>query len=81
MILADVSISTGGGGGVVHVFLILLIVAVCLLLIWFAGKWVLQQFAAPPVALTIWTGLFGLLGLIVIINFLLSLGGYGFLRY
>jgi len=81
--LADAVVfhSSGGGTGIVHSFLILLIVAVCLLLIWYAGRWVLTQFGAPAIAQTVWTGLFGLIGLIVIVNFLLSLGGMGFISW
>jgi hypothetical protein len=78
--LAEV-ISLGGGSGLIHGLLMLLIVAVCLLLVWYFGKWVLGKLGAPDIALTIWTGLFGLVGLIIVLNFLLGLGGHPFITY
>ena len=83
MILSEVLVASSGssGSGLIHGFLFLLVVAVCLLLIWYAGKWVLGALTAPAIALTIWTGRFGLIGLVIVINFLLSLGGWGFIRY
>lgn len=75
------SVVIAGGSGVVNEFLMFLLVGVCLLLIWLAGRWVLAKCAAPAIALTVWTGLFGLIGLIIIINFLLGLGGHAFISY
>jgi hypothetical protein len=74
-------INFGSGNGFINSFLTLLIVGVCLLLIWLAGRWVCGKTAAPPIVLTCWTGLFGLVGLIVVINFLMSLVGHGFITY
>jgi hypothetical protein len=70
-----------GGDGMIHGLIMFLIVAVCLLLVWYFGKWVLGQLGAPAIALTIWTGLFGLIGLVIVVNFLLGIGGHGFITY
>jgi hypothetical protein len=43
---------------------------------WFIGK-----LAAPGIVRTIWDGLFILVGLVVIINFLLGLGGHAFIAW
>jgi hypothetical protein len=68
-----------GGGGVVKQLLYLLLVIVCCLIVWFLGKYAFQVFEAPPVFLKIWTFLFVLIAAIVLINFLLGLGGHPFL--
>ena len=79
MILSEIVIA--GGGGLVHGLLMFLIVGVCLALVWYFGKWILAQLGAPAIALTIWTALFALVGLIIVINFLLGLGGHSFIQY
>jgi hypothetical protein len=78
-LLADISV--GGGSGLVHNLLMLLLIGVCVLIVWALGKWLIGATGAPPVALTVWTGLFLIIGAIVIINFLLGLAGHGFISY
>lgn len=78
--LAD-AIVVSGGGGLIHSLFMILIVGICVLIVWAVGRWVITKFAAPAIAMTIWNGLFILIGAIVIINFLLSLGGHGFITY
>jgi hypothetical protein len=75
------AIVLGNSGGLVQSLLMILIVGICLGLVYWFGKWFLGQIGAPGIALTIWTGLFILILLIVVINFLLGLGGHGFINY
>jgi hypothetical protein len=79
--LADVSLSTGSDGGLVHSLFFFLIIGICVAAIWWVGRWFFVKLALPAVAMTIWTGLFILIGLIVLINFLLSLTGHPFIRW
>jgi hypothetical protein len=79
--LADVSLSTGSDGGLVHALFLFLIIGICVGAIWWVGRWFITKLALPALAMTIWTGLFILIGLIVLINFLLSLVGKGFIRW
>jgi hypothetical protein len=67
------------GAGLIHQAFIVLIFAVCGLIIWYLGSWIGKKFGAPAIALTVWDGLFVLVAAIVVINFLLSLIGHGFI--
>lgn len=78
MILADV-ISLGGSGGVIHELLMFLLVGICVAAIWWVGRWFITRMALPAVAMTIWSGIFLLVGLIVLVNFLMGLGGHSFI--
>ena len=69
------------GRGIVYNFLRLLILGICCLAIWWTGKWFIGSLAAPAIVLTVWNGLFILVGLIVLIDFLLSLIGKSFLPW
>lgn len=75
------SISIGSGSGLVHSLFFALIIGLCLLIVWALGRYFITKFAAPVMVMTIWTGLFVLIGAIIVINFLLSLGGHGFITY
>lgn len=68
-------------GGLIHNLLFVLVVGICVLAIWWTGKWFVGKLGAPGIVLTIWNGLFLLVGLVVVINFLLSLVGYNFVRW
>lgn len=59
----------------------MLLVGICVLLIWWVGTWFIGKLAAPPIVRTIWDGLFVLCALIVIINFVLGLGGHAFISW
>lgn len=76
---SSVTVGDGGGGGLIHALFVVLIVGICVGLIWAAGRWVITKMAAPAMAMTIWNGFFILVGLIIVVNFLLSLVGYGFI--
>lgn len=78
LILSEVIVANGDG--LVGRLFTALIVGICVMLIWWVGKWFLAKIAAPAIALTVWTGLFILVGLIVVLNFLLGLGGHSFIR-
>jgi lipopolysaccharide export LptBFGC system permease protein LptF len=67
--------------GLVHQLFLFLIVGICVALIFWVGRWFITKLAAPPAALTIWTGLFVLVGLIVALNFLLGLAGHPFVKW
>lgn len=69
------------GDGLVQNLVVALLVGICILLIWWVGRWFITKLAAPAIAMTIWTGIFILVGLIVAINFLMSLGGHGFIKF
>lgn len=68
------------GESIVRQLWVLVIVVICALILWAFGKWLIGVFKAPPHALTVWNGLFVLVGVLVAINFLLSLIGYPILR-
>ena len=79
--LADFSLRTGGSdNGFINALLTLLVIGVCVGLIWAFGRWIIQKFAAPPAVMVCRNGLFLFLGLIFVINFLVSLTGHPFIR-
>jgi hypothetical protein len=61
------------GEGMVRQLLVVLIIGICVLIVWYMGKWVITKLGALPIVMTVWNGLFILLGGIVIINFLLGM--------
>jgi hypothetical protein len=77
MIFAELATS----GGLVHDLFAVLIISICCAIIWWLGRWFIEKMALPGLVLTVWTGLFLLVGAIVLINFLLGLTGHGFLHY
>lgn len=81
MLAASVNI---GGDGFVNQLLTLLIVGIAAGVLYAMGYWFCTRpkvAAAAPVALTIWNGLFVLIGGIIIINFLLGLAGRPFIKW
>ena len=81
-LFADAIVIAGGGGsGLIHQLFVVLIIGICALALWAAGRWIITKLAAPGIVMTVWTGFFLLLGLIVVLNFLLSLIGHGFIAY
>jgi hypothetical protein len=58
-----------------------LIVGICVAIVYCMGYWFAKRPSVPPVALTIWNALFILIGGIVLINFLLGLGGHSFIKW
>ena len=77
--LADISV--GSGDGFVHQLIAILLIGICVGIVYAMGWWFLKRPPIPPVALTVWNGLFILVGGIIVINFLLSLGGHGFIHW
>lgn len=73
------SVFAGSSGGLIHGLLFVLLVGICVLLIWWAGTWFIGKLGAPAIVRTIWDGLFVLVGLVVIINFIMGLGGHAFI--
>jgi len=69
------------GEGMVNQLMFVLVVGICVLLIWWVGRWFITKLGAPPITMTIWNGLFILLELIVIVNFLLGLVGHPFIKW
>ena len=76
MLLAQIQ-----GSGLVHSLFAVLIIGLCLLIVWWVGKLCISALNAPAIVLTVWNGLFVLVGAIVIINFLLGLVGHPFITY
>lgn len=76
-----ISLAAIAGDGLVHQLLMVLLVAICVGIVWALGRWFIQKFAAPALAMTVWNGLFLIVGAIVIINFLLSLTDHGFIKW
>ena len=79
-LLAAVVLSTGGGG-IISGLLWLLLVCICLGLIYWVGTWFIGKIGAPAIALTVWQGIFILLGLVIVINFVMGLGGHSFISW
>jgi hypothetical protein len=75
-----VALSTSDGGGLIHQLVLFLIIGICVAAIWAVGRWFIVKLALPPIAMTIWSGIFIILGLVVLINFLLGMTGHGFIR-
>jgi len=79
-LLAYTSVSiSGDNGGLIHSLLVFLLVLLCGGVLWTMGWYLLKNF--PPLAMTVWNGLFILIGGICLINFLLSLAGHPFIAW
>lgn len=69
------------GDGLVHQLLVVLIVGICVGIVWWLGRWFITALGLPAIVMTVWTGLFLLLGAICLINFLLGLTGHPLIRW
>lgn len=69
------------GTDIIHQLVALVIVIVCALIVYGLGRWMFGAFKTPPVVMTVWNGLFILLGALVAINFLLSLIGHPLITF
>lgn len=69
------------GEGMVRQLLFVLIVGLCVLIVWWLGRYFITKLAADGIVMTVWNGLFILLGGIVVINFLLGLVDKPFIRW
>lgn len=74
-------LAQASGNDVVRSLLVILVVGICVLLIWWAGKYFITKLGAPAIAMTVWNGIFVLLGLFFIVNFLLGLIGRPLVRF
>jgi len=75
-ILAFEAVQIHNSGGLVQGLLYFLLVGICVLAIWWVGTWFIGKLGAPAIVRTVWDGLFILVGLFVVINFLLGLTGH-----
>jgi hypothetical protein len=73
-----IQLAAVSGEGLVRNLLFLLIIVICVAAIYFVGRWFLAKLANAT-ALMVWDGFFLLVGLIVVLNFLLSLIGRQFI--
>lgn len=69
------------GDGFLKQALTIFIVIAVGLIIWGLGRWLFPKLNAPAMVLTVWDGLFVLVGAVAVINFLLSLIGKGFIKW
>lgn len=70
-----------GGTGMINQLLTFLLLGICVGLVYAAGWWFIKNPPVPPIVLKIWQGLFIIVGLIVIINFLLGLTGNPIIKW
>lgn len=70
-----------GGEGLVRQLFLVLLVGICAGIVWALGRWTITKFAAPPVVMTVWNGLFLFVGAICLVNFLMGLAGHQFIRW
>ena len=85
-ILADAlfktsSATVGDGEGLIHALFLVLIIGVCIAIIWALGRWLIGAITQNPLAMKVWNGFFLIVGAIIVINFLMSLVGHGFIAY
>jgi hypothetical protein len=69
------------GGDVISQLLRLLLYVICFGLIYWVGRWFIGKLGLPDPAQLIWSGIFILIGVVIAINFLLSLAGRGFIDW
>lgn len=81
MHLTLITLAAVSGEGMVHQLLMILLIGICVGIVYAMGWWFLKRPPIPPVAMTIWNGLFILILGIVIINFLLGLAGKNFINW
>lgn len=71
----------GDGEGMLHQLGYVLIIGICIAIIWWLGRYFIGKFGLPAIVMTVWDGLFLLLGGLCLINFLLSLMGKPFIKW
>lgn len=80
-ILAEATLNLGNSSGLIHSLFAVLIIGICCAIIWAVGRWFITKITQNALAMTVWNGFFILVGCIIIINFLMSLVGHGFIEY
>jgi small-conductance mechanosensitive channel len=71
---------SGGDGATRDIFTVFIFIVIGLIL-WGLGRYFFPRLSMPPKGMLIWDGLFILIAAIVIINFLASLTGHGFIKW
>ena len=80
--LADAAIHfNGGGDGLGHNIFVIFIFILIGLILWALGKFFFPKLGMPAMGMTVWDGLFVLIAVIVIINFLAGLAGHPFISW
>lgn len=69
------------GSGLIRGLLALLAMIVCCGLVWWLGKYLFGVAGFPAIVLTVWTALFVVIGVLVLINFIMGLFGKAFLKW
>jgi hypothetical protein len=72
---------TPNDSGVIRKLLFVLIIGIAALVIWWGGTYFIHLLNAPGWALAAWDGLFVILGIIFVVNFLLGLVGREFIKW
>lgn len=75
------AVDIGSDKGFLNQLLTLLVIGICVGIVYLMGLYFIKRPSVPPVALTIWNGLFVLVGGVAIINFLMGLGGNAFISW
>lgn len=71
----------GDANGMVSSLFHLLIVGICVGIVYFLGVWFIATLTGSATVRKVWDGLFLLLGAVVVINFLMGLGGHAFIAW
>ncbi len=79
-IFADIAVHVNGGGLAHTIFVVFIFILIGLIL-WALGNWGFPRLGAPPIVMTVWNGLFILIGAVVVINFLAGLAGHSFIDW
>ena len=74
------SVNLGGSGMAHDIFAIFIFILIGLIL-WALGNWGFPKLGAPPIVMTVWNGLFVLVGAVIVINFLAGLAGHRFIEW
>lgn len=78
LILLEIAI---GGEGFINQVLTLLLFGIAAGILFGMGYWFATRPKVPPIALQIWTGIFVLIGGIILLNFVMGLTGHGFIKW
>jgi hypothetical protein len=81
MYIGSMAVLAGRGSGVVQQLFMFLIVGLCVAAIWWVGRYIAIKMKLPQGVLDGWNIIFILVGLVVLINFLLGLGGHQFIPW
>jgi uncharacterized membrane protein len=86
-ILADDILRNSGSGingnGLIHNLMWFFLIGLAIGLIWYVGHWFISKINPPNAVVNmLWDGLFIILGLVIAVNFLISLAnGHGFINF